>query len=414
MKNINNISHFSKKGILFVLLCIAFNMMAFAQSAKQRELEAKRQRLLREIQAINTLIVENKSKTKSVVDDVQDIDYKIRVKRDLIKVINQQANLLTRQINSNQKKITTLRSDLKALKTDYAEMIRKSYKSKSQQSRIMFLLSSESFLQGYKRLQYMKQYANYRKKQGESIKLRTLDLQKLNTQLIAQEKEKQALLVQNRKVQKELEEEKKAHNDLLSLLRKDQKKYTTQVKKKQRRADELDRQIEKLIREAIAASNAKVGKTKTSKTFALTPEAKAIGNSFVANKGKLIWPIEQGIKVRGYGEYRDLVNPNVTRKNNGVTLSTSRGSDARAIYKGTVTKIFSIPGGKKGVIIRHGSYTSTYYNLSSVYVEKGKKVATKEKIGKIYTNENSGKTELKLFIFKDNTRLNPEHWIYRM
>ena len=175
---------------------------------KKKELEAKRQRLQKEIQLINKLIRKNTSKTKFIVEDVQSLNHKIRVKRDLIKVMNRQTNLLTSQINNNIKKIAQLRDDLTKLKADYAEMIRKTYKSRSEQSRLMFLLSSESFLQAYKRVQYMKQYTDYRKKQGEAIVIRTKELQELNKTYSGQKKEKEVLITENRKVQKELEKEK--------------------------------------------------------------------------------------------------------------------------------------------------------------------------------------------------------------
>ena len=405
------IQQYRKKAIIILLLLVSSFGMA---QDKKAELEAMRVRLQKEIQLINSLIRKNTSKTKFIVDDVQSINHKINVKRDLIKVMNQQTNLLTNQINDNVKKISTLRSELTKLKEDYAEMIRKSYKSKSEQSRLMFLLSSESFLQAYKRVQYMKQYTNYRKKQGEAIAARTQELQELNTKFSAQKKEKEKLIAENRKVQKELEDEKKLQTEMLAALRKDKDKYASQVKKKQQQADEIDRKIEKLIRDAIAKSNKKAGKKATNKTFALTPEAKAIGNSFAANKGKHVWPVTEGTKVMGYGKHRDIVNPNVTRQSNGVVLATNRNAKVRAIYEGEVKQIFEVRGANKGIVISHGSYITAYYNLSNVTVSVGDKVSKKQNIGTISTDENTGKTELKLFVFKNTTRLNPEDWLYKM
>ncbi|EDP97006.1 peptidoglycan DD-metalloendopeptidase family protein [Kordia algicida OT-1] len=398
---------------IIVLLLLFVSGMSMAQD-KKKELEAMRLRLQKEIRLINKLISKNTSKTKFIVEDVQSINHKIRVKRDLVKVMNQQTNLLTKQINTNIKKIGQLRDDLTKLKADYAEMIRKSYKSNSEQSRLMFLLSSESFLQAYKRVQYMKQYTDYRKKQGEAIVTRTQELQTLNKTYSDQKKEKEALIAENRKVQKELEKEKKLQNEMLAELRKDTNKYTAQVKKKQQQADEIDRQIDKIIRDAIASSNKKAGKNTSNKTFALTPEAKAIGNSFAANKGKHIWPVAEGTKVKGYGKYRDVVNPNVTRESNGVVIATNVAEPVRAVYKGEVTYMFTTNEGVKCVVIRHGSYITTYFGLQSVSVKTGDKVSKKQNIGTMYTNKSTGKTELKFTVFKNTTRLNPESWLYRM
>lgn len=142
----------------------------FSQSKKQQELEERRRELTREIQQIGVLLFEGKKEQKSVLSVVEDLDFKIKVRTNLISITNQQANLLTREINSNQTKISKLRVRLKALKADYAKMIVKSYKSRADQSKLMFLLSSTNFQQAYKRLQYIKQYANYQKLQAELIK----------------------------------------------------------------------------------------------------------------------------------------------------------------------------------------------------------------------------------------------------
>lgn len=401
---------YQKITVIILLLVSGFSM---AQDRK-KELEAMRLRLQNEIRLINKLIKKNTSKTKFIVEDVQSINHKIRVKKDLIKVMNQQTNLLTSQINNNIKKIGQLRDELTKLKADYAAMIRKSYKSRSEQSRLMFLLSSESFLQAYKRVQYMKQYTDYRKKQGEAIVTRTQELQELNKTFVAQKKEKEALIVENRKVQEELEKEKTLQNEMLAVLRKDKNKYAAQVKKKQEQADEIDRQIDKIIRDAIASSNKKAGNNSSTKTYALTPEAQAIGNSFAANKGKHIWPVAEGTKIKGYGNYRDVVNPNVTRMSNGVVIATNENEPVRAIYGGEITRIFATKEGVKCVLIRHGSYFTTYFGLESVSVKTGDKVSMKQQIGVMYTNRSTGKTELKFTVFKNTTRLNPETWLYRM
>ena len=144
-----------------------------AQSDKQKILEEKRQALIEEIRQINTLLFKTKREGKSILTQVEDLNSRISARQNLISITNQQANLLTRKINDNLSKMSQLRDELSELKEDYAKMIIKSYKSKSQQNRIMFLLSSENFLQAYKRLQYINQYTKHRKKQGESIKKKT-------------------------------------------------------------------------------------------------------------------------------------------------------------------------------------------------------------------------------------------------
>ena len=182
---------------------------------------------------------------------------------------------MTQQINVNQRNITDLRKELETLKKDYAEMIQKSYKSKSSQNRLMFLFSSEDFLQAYKRVQYMKQYANFRKKQGEEIAEKTKTLQSLNKTLLEQKAQKDALVIENRKAQQQLQQERKSQQRLISGLKSKSRSLASEIKQKQRKAAAIDREIERLIREAIAASNKAAGK-KSKNAFALTPEAKLL------------------------------------------------------------------------------------------------------------------------------------------
>lgn len=200
------------------IIVIAFLFFGCAKiySQNTREsLEERRIELREEIQKINSLRSSNKKKEKSVLTEVEDLVRQIRTTENLIKVTNQQANILTRDISSNTNKIHTLRKELESLKEDYSKMIQKSYKSKSQQSRVMFLLSSQNFLQAYKRLQYMKQYANYRKKQGDEIKIKSEELQGLNSNLLEQKKIKEKLIVENRSTRAQLEQNRKSQEVLI-------------------------------------------------------------------------------------------------------------------------------------------------------------------------------------------------------
>ena len=404
---------------LFLLLAFCGVAIVVAQPDRQKELEEKRILILNEIKQINSLLFKTRGQKKSVLTEVEDISHRISARENLIKVTNQQANLLTRNINDNLQKMEQLRKELKELKVDYAAMISKSYKSKSQKSRIMFLFSAENFLQAYKRVQYMKQYAKQRKKQGESIQEKTTLLQQLNHDLIAQKKQKEQLIAQNQQAKTRLKEEKKDQEMLVSSLKKDEGKFTAQIRKKQREAAAIDKQIEDLIKAAIAKSNRESKATKTdsktkSTTFALTPEAKVLAANFTSNKGKLIWPVEKGVVTSSYGTHRHPQFPNVTTNNNGVDISTEASSKARAVFAGEVMQIQQIKGANQAVYIRHGDYITIYRNLATVSVKKGDKVKVKQEIGTIFNNPTTGKTTLKFYIYKNATKMNPADWVYRM
>jgi septal ring factor EnvC (AmiA/AmiB activator) len=404
---------------IFLSICCFTISVSNAQPDKQKELENSRIKIIQEIEKINALLFKTSGQKKSLLTQVEDISQRISVQENLIKVTNQQANLLTRNINDNLQKIEQLRDELRELKDDYAAMISKSYKSKSQQSRIMFLFSSENFLQAYKRLQYMKQYARQRKKQGEGIKEKASLLQQLNMDLIAQKKKKKVLIVENEQAKSELQKEKKDQEILVASLRKDEGKFSSQIKKKERQAAAIEKKIEKLIKEAIAKSNREAAKKASkkatkSKTLALTPEAKLLAASFTSNKGKLIWPVQRGIVSQSFGSHRHPQFPNVTTNNNGVEITTEANAKARAVFDGQVMQIQQIKGANQAVFIRHGNYITIYGNLATVSVKKGDKVSSKQNIGTIYKNPLNEKTILKFYLYKNSLKMNPADWIYKM
>ncbi|WP_027076598.1 murein hydrolase activator EnvC family protein [Maribacter antarcticus] len=403
--------------LCFILFMTFTVQTACGQTTEQKALEEKREKLQQEIRDINRLLFAEKKEKGNVLDQMEALDKKITVRQELIRVTNQQSNLLNRQINTNIRNIGKLKNELGQVKDEYATMVQKSYQNKSKQNRLMFLLSSESFFQAFKRLQYMKQYTDYRREQGEKIVVKTDDLSRLNSDLNEERKVKEVLLAQNRKAKDALFGEIQDQKALLGTIRKNEGKYSSAIDNKKREAKKIDREIQKLIRNAIAASNKKTGikTTKSSSSeFLLTPEATLIANNFSANKGKLIWPVEKGIKSQGFGIYKDPIYPGIKHESNGVIIATDSGAKARAIFEGEVIAILSVPGGKRGVQIKHGNFISTYYNLDQLFVKKGDKVAIKEELGTVYTNASSGQTRLKFYLYQNTLKLNPEEWVYQL
>ena len=397
----------------FCCLLIISAGTAQSNSSRQKALEAQKKRLQQEIKQINTLLFNNNRKEKTVLSQVEDLDLKISVRRQLVKVNNQQANLLTRQINVNQRDITEFRVELEALKKDYADMIIKSYKSKSSLNRLMFLFSSTDFLQAYKRIHYIKQYANFRKKQGELIAEKTQTLQILNNALLEQKTMKQNLVAENKKAHQILMDERKSQQRLIRSLKFKSRSLSANIKEKQRKAIAIDREIERLIREAIAISNKAAGK-KSKNVFALTPEARLLAQNFIANKGKLPWPVEKGIVIQRFGTQPHPVVKTTMIKSNGVTIATSFNSLARSVFDGEVMTVLSFKGNNPTVLIKHGNFITTYKNISKVYVKKGDKVKAKQPIGEIFTNPQTGKTTLQFSVFNELKAQNPKNWIYKM
>ena len=397
-----------------LLLMLMLHISSFSQSKKQQELEERRRELQREIQQIGSLLFEGKKEQKSIVSVVEDLNFKIQVRKNLIGITNQQTNLLTREINSNQTKISKLRVKLKALKADYAKMIVKSYKSRADQSKLMFLLSSTNFQQAYKRLQYIKQYANYQKLQAELIKSETIKMQQLNIELVTQKKNKQALIDDNKIAKSILDKERVQQESLIKEIKNNLSQFTAQIETKQRESNKIDKEIRKIIQAAIAASNKKAGKSSTRKVFSLTPEQKVLAANFTSNKGKLPWPVTNGVVKLRYGNNPSPIDPSLTIKSNGVRIATIKGGQVRAVFEGVVQGIMTPKNGNNTIMIRHGNYITIYKNLSKFYVNKGDTVTTKQVIGEVITNKASGESILSFGIYKDSSTQDPSKWIYRL
>jgi septal ring factor EnvC (AmiA/AmiB activator) len=404
----------SRTFLFLVLFWIgAGAVLSQSTTKRQQELEAQRIRLKNEIKQINELLFSSKKTRKNVVTEVEDLQVKLSVREELIKVTNAQVNLLTRKINLNERNISDQRKELEVLKEDYAKMIQNSYASKSLQNRLMFLFSSENFLQAYKRIQYLKQYTQFRRKQGLAIAEKTQLLQELNKALIEEKSKKLVLVEENKAVQEQLKEERNVQENLIKSLRRKERSLAAQISKKEKEARAIDREINRLIRAAIAASNKAAGKT-GKKTFELTPEAKLIAANFEANRGRLPWPLDKGVVTQGFGRQSHPVVKTTTIQSNGVTIATAPSTEVRAVFEGEVMSVVTFKGSNPSVLIRHGNYITVYKNLGKLYVKKGDKVKAKEAIGEVFTNQQTGKTEIQFSIFNNVKVLNPKGWIYQM
>ncbi len=399
--------------------------LLWSQESQQEKLEERKAQIQKEIRENERLLQTVKKKEKSAVNVIVIQSTKIKLKEKLINTTEKQTKLLGNDMYINQMQINKLKKELALLKEDYAEMIVKSYKSRSEESRAMFLLSSENFLQAYKRAQYMKQYTGFRKMQGEEIKSKSNQLTDYNEKLNVQKKAKQKLIAENEKERLTLEKEKQEQQKLVNSIKKDKNKIAREIKQRQQEYRTIDRQINKLIREAIAAANRKAALEKakanpsapvskaavSSSKIELTPESKMIADNFRANRGRLPYPVEKGFISLGYGNQTHPLFNTITVHNSGVEITTDRGANARAVFGGEVTSVIVLSPVNKAVMIQHGDFFTVYQNLSSVNVSKGDKVSIKQSLGKVRTNGETGKTIIKFLILQNTTYNNPEGWL---
>ena len=401
---------FFRKTMLFLWIVLLCSNSIFSQN-NRKQLEKQKEAIQKELKEINALLFKNKKQKASTFTDIENINYKIQRKQEVIKLTNRQINLLNIELKKNKNQQVDLSKRLKEVKVAYKEMILRSYKSKSGKNKLMFVLSSESFFQAFKRTQYIKQYAAFRRNQANKIVTISDELKLINDELIERKKLKETLLTNNRLTQKSLEKEKNQANEIAFKLKSQEKKYKKNILAKQKESLKIDKQIDKLIREAIAASN----KTKTkSNSFNLTPEAIALAKNFELNKGKLPWPVSRGVVIQRFGTQPHPVVKTAKIKSNGIVIATEKSAKVKTVFKGQVLSVLKFRGSNPTILIQHGNYITAYKNLSKVFVSKGDVLESGQVIGEVFTNKTNSQSTIQFSIFKKTTPLNPLFWILKM
>ena len=399
--------------VVFVGLLFLPVLKLSAQQDLQQRLEKKRQALQKEILQINRQLSQTKHTESDAIAEYRQIKRKIFVRQKLIRNLQQEINHISRQIKQNEQKTAELNRELKKLKADYAQMIRQSYNNRSRQDKLYFLFSAKSFQQAFKRAQYLKQYAKYRKKQAVNIEHKKKELAALKVKLQKDKTDKQKLYQNYRQETETIKKEQTKQLAIVNKIKQKKRYYLKQIKAKQREQAKIDRMIENLIKKAIARSNRKVKKSLRQKSkFFLTPEGKKLAAKFSANKGALPWPVKKAYISRKFGKQQHEIFKNIKVINTGIYLATEPDSEVYAVFEGKILQIQYIPGGNNTVFIKHGNYLTIYGNLKEVYVKPGEHVKTKQAIGKVATDA-FGKTELKFRVYKNTTKLNPEFWLQK-
>ena len=395
----------------FSFFFIFFHFLSYGQMSRRESLTLEKLGVQAEIKKINELLFSSQSQKKSLLFELKDIELKIDAQERLLYLLEEEMLFLDGQISLKEFEVAQIEASLVRLKKSYASLIWKSYKSKSVQNRLMFLFSSRSFFQAYKRFQYLQQYASYRKKQAHEIHYKQSELKTKKVFLVRQKGQKEAVFLENVGIKDRLAKEKDRQSVLVASLEREEARYVLEIKKRQLESAAIDRALEKLIAEAISRSNKG---NKNSIRFILTAESKLIAANFIENKGNLPWPVERGLIIRGFGTQRHPVVRSTVIKSNGISIATPRGSQVRSIFRGEVLSILSFKRSLPTVLIRHGNYVTAYKNLSKVYVEKGDKVMDKQNIGEVFTHPRTGETTLQFSVFYEMLPEDPTRWIQKI
>ncbi len=399
--------------LVFASICAVMAQSVYGQDSKT-QLQNKKAKIEEEINYTNKLLDETKKSKQVSLNQLVLLNKQISKRQELIAAINGEINNLDHQIEETNDTINHLTSTIKKLKEEYARMIYYASKNRNAYSRLMFIFSADDFNQAYQRLKYFQQYSSYRQNQVRVIKENQL---LLNSKINLLEKQKSYKLSLKRTEESEkqkLTSEKNIQDKTVKSLSQKEKDLLKKLRESERAARKLQKAIEDLIAEEIrkASEAAKKSGTKPAaeNKFGLTPAEIKLSSNFAGNKGRLPWPTERGIISSTFGEHPHPVLRGIKTKNNGIDITTGKGESARAIFDGEVTSTMVLPNYNNVVIIRHGEFLTVYSNLDQLFVKKGDKVTTKQRIGIIQADD-SGKTKLHFELWQGKNIQNPESWI---
>lgn len=397
--------------IRFIFLCFFLVIsVCILRAQSKSDLEKHRNAILRDIEETQNILETTKQSKSESLEKLDILNKMISLRNSEIDNLMLEIDSADKRIRELEKNTDAMSGDIDAIKKEYAHMILLAYLNRNKYNQMMFLLSSRDFNQAYKRLLYLRQYSENRKRQVDLIEgmQKELAVQRI---ILEQEKEgKLKLAERNKEESLKLQNEVSEKERTVNKLKAREKDLVKRLNNKNRIAQRLQLEIENIVKAEINRRNRTSAKDRNT---ALNVNEDVLGSSFNDNKGKLPWPLENGIITSGFGEHPHPVYKGVVLRNNGIDISTREGSEVKSIFSGEVKAVIYILGSNYTVIIRHGNFLSVYQNLVDIKVKNGDKVSTKQVLGKVFTDENSKSTVLHVEIWDELKKLNPEIWLTR-
>lgn len=411
-----------KKGLhlTFTLFLCLFSIILVAQN--KQDLTKKRQQLLKEINTAAKLLSATKKDKKAALGQYYTLQRQIEQREELIETLQQEIEFSNQSLNRTTSAINALQADMTRLELEYGEMARQAYRNKMNDNKLLFLFSADGFSDGLKRWRYIQQYDAYRKKQaGLILETRASLSEKLNGIEIKQA-ELEDLLDTAENQQQLLQKELKRKNGLLKTLKADESRISRLINRKKVAHRKLSTAIENIIaaeiknRVSAERINATPSKKNSKNSKPNTKSSKSIASSstsFRRQKGKLTWPVKNGLVTRHFGKQKHPIHKQVQITNNGIDIRATIDNLVSAIYDGQVVGTQYVPGYQNTLIIQHGNYYSVYSNLEKVNVKKGDTIRGGQLIGIAGKNGQNGTLEVHLEIWKGKQRMNPAVWLSR-
>lgn len=395
----------SSRYILVIFLVLSFTAV-FSQSVKT--LRNNKKKIEQDIIYLNKLLKESSKNKVVTLNKLELVDKQINNRRRLIDNIEQEALALSENVNQNKEKLSESSLKLDILKKQYSFIVYNSWLHKSNNNKLIFILSSNDFNQAYLRLKYLKQYSEYTENLVKDINKLKLNLDKATIILIDQYQEKQSLAKSLNDEKLSLAQEKGKYREYLSSLRSQHKNLKKRLKKQLIAQTRLTSKIKKLIKKIIKKERIRKERTRKEKKIKVEID---LSKPFAKLKSKLPWPTRSGFISSRFGVHQHPVAKKTKVRNDGIDITTDKYAKCYSVFDGRVSEIFNSFGLNNIVMIRHGVYLTVYANLSKVYVTKGERIKAGKAIGMIYTDDYEHKTVLKFQVWKNTSKQNPSRWL---
>lgn len=399
-----------------LILCFLLSGLGEGLAQSRKELERKRKKLNSQIKNTSNLLNKTAASRKANLQELSTLQSQMKSREELINVIQEELSQIDNQVLRKQEALNALEEDLSKLKKNYKKVLVQLYRYKTQKTGVLYVLSTESFNKLYQRQIYLTQLEKKRSKQATLIRRTQTEF---NEEIAVLEKEKTTkakLLKQEVDQKSSLDKELDAKDDIVKELKRKESQLRKELKAKARSKNSLNRKIEDVIRGQIAAakssSRSYPGKNNSNSDPKYIPNnSGSTGKNFGSQKGRLPKPVSSGAIVSRFGRHQHPVFEQVTVNNNGIDFRTPAGASVKAVYAGEVVSVFAIPGSGNAVMIKHGNYYTTYSNLSTVYVTRGKKVSKGKALGKVGKEASSGSYILHFELWNGKSKVNPEPWL---
>ena len=393
--------------ISIILAFLAGTLTAYSQDTKAQE--SKRARLQKEIAILDGQIKAITTKSANALNQLTLIRKKVDARKELVAESDRDIAGLNSAISAKEKDIKVMQAKLDTLSDYYERLVRSAYKNRNAKVWYMYILASDNVGQAFRRYGYLRDLSKQMNIQAEKIIATKDTLEKEKSQLALLKKDAEALRSERLADMGKLQAEQNDSQKLVNQLKKDKKKYQQDLSKKQKEVEALNREIQRIINQALNEKSSSKGFGKTTTKEPAKPIDYTLAKKFESNKGKLPWPAE-GAVVEHYGQRYDPVYPNLKLPfNNGISIAMGQGSSIKAVFDGEVKQIVVMPGYNKCVLVQHGNYFSFYCKMGNVTVKKGDKVSTGQSIGTVDTI--GGETQLHFQIWSGKTPQNPETWL---